>query len=436
MRGVLLALQRRYDVLDLFRRSIDPAVAYYVLKCGYAFFFTMVVSVSLIFQTTEVNLTAFQLLLVAASLQGAILVSEMPTGVLADTYGRKRSVLIGLLLLGVGMSLSGAFANFWPILAGSLIWGFGYTFVSGAGEAWIADEVGVQRANRIYLRTAQVTKVLWIMAIPVSIGIATYDLNLPILLGGAGLVLLAVLLSFVMTETGFQRPPRQERRQAWRDVTATLGESRRLVRASPLLMTMLLIMAFYGMAGQGFTTLWVAHFDRDLSFPTFVDLKPVIWFGAVRMAAALLSLVVVEFVRRWRVDSLASHAVVSRSLFWINSLQMLSVLVIATTNSFAIAAAFICVAIALAEAYDPLQLAWLNQNVESRVRATVISMSSQMEAFGKTSGGPLLGGVASVLSLRSAIAVSGLAIFPALLFYFRAFGQGRVEMQPDDAAEA
>jgi DHA3 family tetracycline resistance protein-like MFS transporter len=199
--------------------------------------------------------------------------------------------------------------------------------------------------------------------------------------------------------------------------------------------TILLIMAFYGMAGQGFITLWVAHFDRNLTFPSVWDLEPVIWFGAVRMAAALLSLVVVEFIRRWRVESFGSHAVVSRSLFWINSLQMLSVLIIATTESFAVAAAFICVAIALAEAFDPLHLAWLNQNVESRVRATVISMSSQMEAFGKTSGGPILGGVASVLSLRSAIAVAGLAIFPALLFYFRAFGQSRTEgVESEDAA--
>jgi len=397
----------------------------------------MVVSVSLIFQTTEVELSAMQLLLVAAALQGAILVSEMPTGVVADTYGRKRSVLIGLLLLGTGMGLAGAIASFWPILAGHLIWGFGYTFISGAGEAWIADEVGVQRANRIYLRTAQVTKAFWLIGIPVSIGIATYDLNLPILLGGAGMVLLAFFLMFFMPEDGFQRPAQPERRQTWRDLGETLTAGRRLVRGTPLLMTMLVIMAFYGMAGQGFITLWVAHFDRDLTFPTFWKLEPVIWFGAVRIAAALLSLVVVEFVRRWRVESLSSHAIVSRSLFWINALQMISVLVVATTGSFAIAAAFICVAIALAEGYDPLQLAWLNQNVESRVRATVISMSSQMEAFGKTSGAPILGGVASVLSLRSALAVAGLAIFPALLFYFRAFGQGRVEsIQSEDAAES
>jgi DHA3 family tetracycline resistance protein-like MFS transporter len=413
-------------VLDLLRR-IDPAIAYYILKCGYAFFFTLVVSVSLIFQTTEVGLSALQLLVVAAALQGAILVSEMPTGVIADTYGRKRSILIGCLFLAVGMSLSGAIADFWPIFAGHLIWGFGFTFISGAGEAWIADEVGVDRANRIYLRTAQITKIFWLVSIPISTAIATWDLNLPILLGGAGFGLLAIFLALYMPEVGFQRPAQAEARQTWRDVGSTLRESRSLVGSRPLLVTILLIMAFYGMAGQGFITLWVAHLDRDLTFPSLWHLDPVIWFNSIRMAAALLSLVVVEFLRRWSADRLASHTVVSRSLFWINTLQMMAVLILATTGSFVVAAACICVAIALAEAYDPLYLAWINQNVESRVRATVISMSSQMEAFGKTAGGPVLGGVASVLSLRSSIAVAGLAIFPALLFYFRAFGQGRTE---------
>ena len=419
-------------------RRLDPAIAYYILKCGYALFYTLVISVSLIFQTTEVDLTAMQLLLVAAALQGSILISEMPTGVVADTYGRKRSVLIGIVLLSIGMSLSGAIAEFWPIFVGHLIWGFGYTFISGAGEAWIADEVGVERANQIYLRTAQITKLFWLIGIPVSIGIATYDLNLPILLGGAGFALLAIFLALFMPERGFRRPASDETRQTWQDIGATLRESRRLLRATPLIGTLLLIMAFYGLAGQGFITLWVAQLDRNLTFPSLWSLEPVVWFGAIRMAGALGSLVVIEFIRRWRSDMLGSHAVVSRALFWINALQMFAILVLATTGEFAVAAGCICIAIALSEAYDPLFLAWVNQHVESRVRATMISMTSQMEALGKTAAAPMLGGIASVLSLRSAIAVAGLAIFPALLFYFRAFGQGQQEVvvRAEDVTEA
>jgi predicted MFS family arabinose efflux permease len=148
------------------------------------------------------------------------------------------------------------------------------------------------------------------------------------------------------------------------------------------------------------------------------------------------SILAVEVIRRWRTDSLANHVAVTRSLFWINSLQMLSILGFAVAGEFLVAAGFFCAAVALSTVYDPLYLAWINQNVESSVRATVISMSSQVEAFGKTAGGPVIGVVATVLTLRSALAVAGVAILPALLFYFRAFGQGprAVEAEPENVS--
>ena len=50
--------------------------------------------------------------------------------------------------------------------------------------------------------------------------------------------------------------------------------------------------------------------------------------------------------------------------------------------------------------WDPLYLAWINQNIESRVRATVISMSSQTDAIGQIAGGPLLGAIGSLVRCR------------------------------------
>src|SRR5688500_19598988 len=107
----------------------------------------MVMSVSILFQTTEAGLAPFELLLVGAALQGAILVSEVPTGVVADTYSRRLSVLIGLSLVGCGSIVSGLTPDFGPIVVGTVVLGVGRTFISGALQAWIADEVGVEAAN-------------------------------------------------------------------------------------------------------------------------------------------------------------------------------------------------------------------------------------------------------------------------------------------------
>jgi DHA3 family tetracycline resistance protein-like MFS transporter len=67
----------------------------------------------------------------------------------------------------------------------------------------------------------------------------------------------------------------------------------------------------------------------------------------------------------------------------------------------------------------PLYDAWLNQNVESKVRATVFSMRGQADALGQIAGGPIVGLVATVFSLRAVMVIAGLMLAPTLLLYQR-----------------
>ena len=95
-----------------------------------------------------------QLVLVGTALEATIFLFEVPTGVVADTFSRKRSILLGLILTGAGLALIGVFPRFETIVLAQLIWGIGFTFISGAQEAWIADEVGVENVGPVYLRSA------------------------------------------------------------------------------------------------------------------------------------------------------------------------------------------------------------------------------------------------------------------------------------------
>ncbi len=432
--GENLSLGYHLRVVAFQVRKLSPIPAYFVLAGGQALFFTTAVSFNLVFQTQEAGLSPFELVLIGTALQGTIFVCEVPTGVLADVYGRRLSIIIGLCLLGLGLMVNGSFPRFETILLGQFVWGCGSTFISGARQAWIADEIGPERAAKVYLRSAQVEQLSWLIAIPLSTLLATIDLNLPILLGGACLVGLAVVVALTMTERGFQRPERADGREAWRNLTDTFVAGTGLIRRSPLLVTVFCITAFYGMASQGFDRLWVAHFFRDIHFPTAGNLDPVLWFGVIRMGSAILTIAGVEFVRR-RVDT-ASHAFVSRGLFWINAYQTVIVFVFALAGSFFIGMFAFWIAIALSFMYDPLYLAWINQNIESRVRATVISMTRQTDAIGRIAGGPVLGAIGSLVSLRAALIGAGVTLMPALLLYTRAFGQGKATLPEEGAPEA
>ena len=194
------------------RHELSPVPVYLLLTGGYTFLFTIVISVNLVYQVQEARLNVLQLVLVGTALEATIFLFEVPTGVVADTFSRKRSILLGLILTGAGLALIGVFPRFETIVLAQLIWGIGFTFISGAQEAWIADEVGVENVGPVYLRSAQVEQLARLVAIPLSIAMAALvQLSLPILVGGALFLPLALLLALTMPERGFKPAPAEER---------------------------------------------------------------------------------------------------------------------------------------------------------------------------------------------------------------------------------
>ena len=63
---------------------------------------------------------------------------------------------------------------------------------------------------------------------------------------------------------------------------------------------------------------------------------------------------------------------------------------------------------------NPLMDAWINQHTSSEVRATVLSIQGQADAFGQIAGGPLVGAVGLFSSVRAAISLSALMLLPIL----------------------
>jgi len=76
---------------------------------------------------------------------------------------------------------------------------------------------------------------------------------------------------------------------------------------------------------------------------------------------------------------------------------------------------------AAASVAAPVRSAWLNRNLSSQTRATVISMTAQLDAVGQVAGGPPLGALAGRTSTSTALAASALVLSPAALMYARRF---------------
>lgn len=101
------------------------------------------------------GLSPLELVLAGTVLELAAFLFEIPTGVVADLISRRLSVVFGYLLVDLGFLLMGAAPEFWAIAGGQFVWGIGFTFISGAREAWLADEVGDDAAGPLYLAFAK-----------------------------------------------------------------------------------------------------------------------------------------------------------------------------------------------------------------------------------------------------------------------------------------
>jgi|FLYN01.1.fsa_nt_gi DHA3 family tetracycline resistance protein-like MFS transporter len=396
-------------------RKLDAYRIYLIMSGATALFFTLVFTVNMVYQAQTIGLTALQLVLVGTTLEIAVFLFEVPTGVVADVYSRRLSIIIGMALIGAGFMLEGSIPHFEAVLLCQVLWGIGYTFTSGATQAWITDEIGEDRAGRAFMRGSQVSHLVGLAGTVVSVGLGSIMLNLPIVLGGALFIALAVFLILFMPETGFKPAP-AENRSSWQQMAHTLRGGVRVVRGHPVLLSILGIGLFYGLYSEGLDRLWTKHFLDNFTFPAFGNFEPVVWIGAISMAAGLLSTGATQWMVK-RLD-MTSATSLAKASFLVSGLLVASLLGFALAGNFLVAVLTIWAINLLRSLLGPLQSTWINQGLDSSVRATVISMSGQVDALGQIAGGPVVGAIGNV-SVRAALAASSLILSPVLILYMR-----------------
>ncbi len=413
----------------LWRVKRHPMAIYLALEGALALLMSLYGTVTTVYRVQAAGLTPLQLTLVGTALEGSIFVLQIPTGALADVFSRRASVVLGVALTGAGFLLEGLFPHFGPILVAQALWGAGYTFISGAEEAWITDEVGVERANRAFLRASQVGMIAGLVGVAGSVALASVRLNLPLeVAGGLGLALAAVV-AIVMPET----PRRVESIEAGeqlveRGVRARLDQLRAtlrtgwgLLRMRPTLLLILGIELFVGMSSEGFDRLGDAHFLKDTGLPPLGPFQPVVWFGVFSASILLLGLLATELARR-RVD-VNSHRAVACALFALTAALVAGMLIFGLASGFALAVAAYLAVNVIRRVTVPLYTAWLNQSAEPGVRATLLSLEGQADALGQIAGGPVVGAIGSMISLPAALVVAALALTPSLGLFARILRQ-------------
>ena len=371
-----------------------------------------------IYFVLDVGMSPLELVLAGTAFEAAYFLFEVPTGVVADTYSRRLSVIVAQLVVGAGFIATAAMDSIGVILLAQALIGFGWTFKSGAIDAWLADEIGQERLGGAYQRGAQAARIAGLVAIGAAVGLAVVDLRLPIVLGGVALLALGAFLAIAMPETNF-RPARRQDVTTARSMLGTTRHGTRLIRGNSVLLLIVAITFLRGVSDEGFDRLWEAHLLVDVGVPDFAGLNPVLWFGVINAAAVLLAIVVAQPLAG-RFERLGMVGM-ARLLLGLELALIGAMLVFALAGGFAVAvAAFWAVRVAYS-LEGPVFMTWLNGNItESRARATVISMTNVGHSVGESGGGPMVGLVGNLFGIRAALATGALVLMSAVPLYARA----------------
>ena len=371
-----------------------------------------------IYRVDVVGMDALQLVLAGTALEASVFLFEVPTGIVADIVSRRLSTIVGVFITGLAILVEGLAPLVWVVLLSQALWGLGWTFVSGAFSAWITDEVGADQVGDYFLRGRQLSLIGHLVAIPISVLIASHSLALTFIIGGLGRILFGIFLAAKMPETGFTPVPKAER-QGWNTMVTQFKEGLALVRSRQVLMIFSVIALLLGLYSEAWDRLSLAFLLEQFRFPQFggVQLTDVVWFGILDASILLIGIAASGLAKRL-VDTRISDQI-TRALQAIYFGMVAAILVFVFAGSFYWAIAALLIFSALRVVTFPLTEAWLNQHVSSRLRATVLSMAGQVDAFGELAAGPIVGSIGRIFSMRTAIVSSALLLSPVAPLFRR-----------------
>jgi len=359
----------------------------------------------------DAGLDIFEVFIANAAFTAGMVVFEIPTGVVADTAGRRRSFLLSAVTLLVGtlgyVWIAASGGGLAPFVVASIVLGLGFCFYSGAVEAWLVDALKATgyegQLDRVFARGSMVSGVAMIAG---SVGgglLGSVDLSWPFLVRAGLLAAVFVVGLRAMHEVGFTprattlaAVPREMERVL--QASVTFGWRSRSVRM--LMIVSLIHGAFLMWAFYAWQPYFLELLDRD----------------AVWVAGVVAALVALATIAGNGLVELFTSFCGKRTTLLLASSAVLAVASagVGLADSFWPAVVLLLVAIGAVGVGAPVQQAYLHEVIPSSERATVVSFSSLVGSAGGIGGQLGLGYLSRAQSVAAGYGTGGLAMLLAL----------------------
>lgn len=352
----------------------------------------------------DAGLDIFQVFIANAVFTASMSLFEIPTGVLADTRGRRTSFLLSVVVVMLGtlgyVAASIFHTGLWLFVVMSIVLGLGYTFYSGAVEAWLVDALNATgyegKLDVVFSQGAMVFGVAMLIGAVGGGALGNINLALPFVVRAVLLAVVFCVSYIMMHDLGFSPRPLDwstvlpEMQAVARD-SLKFGWGKPTVR---LLMGVSLVQMGY--------MIWGFYAWQ----PYFLDLlgQDAPWVAGV--VAALISLATIAG------NALASRlsGIVGRRttiLLGGSVITSAATVAVGLTGSFWIAVSLFLLTMVMFGMMQPIKQAYLHGCIPSDKRATVVSFDSLVGSGGGVVGQTGLGWLSQNASIASGYVVGG-----------------------------
>jgi len=392
---------------------------YYVLMLGNTLAASLIWGINTIF-LLDAGLSNLEAFAANAFFTAGMVVFEVPTGVVADMWGRRVSFLLGTVTLAV---TTGLYVLLWQIEAAFWLWavvslllGLGFTFFSGAVEAWLVDALaatGFEGTLESVFARGQVLTGVGMLTGSIAGGYIAQatSLGVPFVVRAAVLALMFAFAFVMMRDVGFT--PKRE--------GSPLAEIRGIAANSieygwrvPAVKYTMLAAPFTG--GVGFYVFYALqpHLLDLYGDPEAYGIAGLV--AAIIAGAQILGGVAAPWIRKLfqrRTSALVAAEAVS----------VLALAGVGLIASFWVVIGLIVVWGLAFAASMPIRQAYLNDQIPSQQRATILSFDSLMSSSGGVAAQPVLGRSADVWGYPASFLLSAGISALSLPFILRARGE-------------
>jgi MFS family permease len=399
---------------------------YYTLILGNTVAASFIWGINTLF-LLDAGLTNLEAFAANAFFTAGMVIFEIPTGVVADTVGRRASYLLGTATLAVTTVMYWLLwlwhSPFWAWAVVSVLLGLGFTFFSGAVDAWLVDALRATEYRgtlEAVFGRAQIVGGIAMFSGSVLGGVVAQltDLGVPFLIRAGILAVTLVVAALLMRDLGFT-PERG---------AGPIRATRNVLRAS----------LKYGLGDPPVRWLMLASpFTAGVGIYVFYALQPYLlelWgdegaYSIAGLAAAILSAAsivggaIAPFVRRRfrkRTSAILLATIASAVIL----------VALAFTTNFWVAIVLLAGWGIASSIDDPVHRAYLNDMIPSKQRATVLSFDSLLGSAGGVVFQPILGRSADLGGYGASLLWSGLISAIATPFVLLS----RAQRSPADTA--